>query len=199
MGLWILDGCYRAWSARGMTLTLADLVTRAADMPGPIAMVYADDPRFFNPPDMIAELRAALSENTSPVPDDPVALTRIVVDSLALRYASVLSEIERLTGERLNGVHIVGGGSLNDTLNQATANASGRSVLAGPVEATAVGNLFVQSVAAGDLPSIDAGRRLLAEAIPLRRFEPCDTERWRAARDRYREIEVEARLSPSRE
>ena len=204
MGLWILDRCYRAWSARGMTLTLADLAARAAAMPGPIAMVYPDDPRFFNPPDMAAELHAALSENgararTATVPDDPVSLTRIVIDSLALRYASVLSEIERLTGERLNGVHVVGGGSLNDALNQATANASGRSVLAGPVEATAVGNLFVQSVAAGDLPSVDAGRRLLAEAIPLRRFEPCDADRWRAARDRYREMELEAGLSPSRE
>jgi rhamnulokinase len=143
---------------------------------------------------MTTEVTAALAETRTPCPDDPVSLTRVIIDSLALRYASVLADIERLTGQRLGGVHIVGGGSLNDALNQATADASGRLVLAGPVEATVVGNLFVQAVATGELSSITAGRRMLAETTPLRRFEPRDSERWRVARARYRELEVEAGL-----
>ena len=190
MGLWILDACRREWSSQGFTPTLAELVSGAAALAGPQALVFPDARRFFNPPNMTAELRRALSETQARVPDDPVSLTRVIIDSLALRYASVISDIERLTGQSIRGVHIVGGGSLNDALNQATADACGRPVLAGPVEAAALGNLLVQCVSAGELVSIAAGRDLLAAVAPPRRFEPRDTPAWRAARDRFREIEL---------
>lgn len=189
MGLWILDECRREWSARGIDVTLPELLARAAALPGPIAMVYPDDQRFFSPPSMTAALQQALCDAHQRVPDDPATLTRIIIDSLALRYASVIDDIERLTDEPVRGVHIVGGGSLNDVLNQATADATGRPVLAGPMEAAAIGNLFVQGVASGELPSIAAGRSLLAAADPPRRFEPRDTPAWRSARRRYPEVE----------
>ena len=193
IGLWILDGCVREWSARGMSLTLAELLAGAAALPAPTAMVFPDAARFFNPPSMTTELRQALSETGQPAPDDPFALTRIIVDSLALRYASVIADIERLTGDPVPGIHIVGGGSRNDLLNQATADASGRPVLAGPVEAAALGNLCVQAVASGEVSSIDEGRRLLAAADPPRRFEPRTTPAWREARRRSAGIEAAAR------
>lgn len=189
MGLWILDACCREWAARGLDLTLVELLARADALPGPIALVCPDAPRFFNPRSMTAEVRGALSETNQQTSDDPVSLTRVIIDSLALRYASVITDIERLTGSAVRGIHIVGGGSLNDMLNQATADASGKPVLAGPVEAAAVGNLLVQAVSCGELSSIAAGRSLIAEAFPPRRFEPRETAAWRSARLRYREME----------
>ena len=189
MGLWILDGCRHEWSKRGIDITLSDLLARAAALPAAGAIVYPDAARFFNPTSMTAELRQALSDTAQPAPEDPVALTRVIIDSLALRYASVIDDIERLTGESVRGLHIVGGGSLNDLLNQAAADASGRPVLAGPVEAAALGNLCVQAMASGELSSIDEGRRLLAAVDPPRRFEPRDTPAWRSARRRYAELD----------
>ncbi len=189
MGLWILDACRREWSARGIALPLDELLARAAALPGPGSMVCPDLPRFFNPRSMTVALRDALVETGQRAPDDPAALTRIIIDSLALRYASVVADIERLTGDPIAGLHIVGGGSHNDVLNQAAADASERPVLAGPVEAAAFGNLCVQAMAGGELSSIDEGRRLLAAADPPRRFEPRATAAWREARRRYAEIE----------
>ena len=92
----------------------------------------------------------------------------MILDSLALRYASVVRTIESLTGERVPGIHVVGGGCRNEYLNQATADAAGRPVLAGPVEATATGNLLLQAIAAGELRSLAEGRRLVAAPQPLR-------------------------------
>lgn len=190
MGLWILDACRREWLACGFTMPLAELLARAAALPGPIAFIFPDAARFFSPLSMTAELRHALADTGQPAPDDPVSQTRVIIDSLALRYASLAADLECLTGEPIRGLHIVGGGSLNDPLNQATADASGRPVLAGPVEAAAFGNLCVQSMAGGELSSIAEGRRLLAVIDRPRRFEPRETAAWREARLRYADIEA---------
>ena len=123
------------------------------------------------------------------MPDDPARIARVVLDSLALRYASVVRTIEGLTGEGVPGLHIVGGGCQNDYLNQATADAAGRPVLAGPAEATATGNLLVQAVAYGGIASLAQGRRLVAQAVRPRRFEPREGPGWKEAAERYREIE----------
>jgi rhamnulokinase len=139
---------------------------------------------------MTGELQGALAETGQKVPEDPARLTRVVLDSLAFRYASILRTIEALTGDPVRGVHIVGGGCLNEYLNQATADASGLPVLAGPVEATATGNLLVQAVATGRVASLDEARRLVARAESPRRFEPRPRPGWSEAAERYREIEA---------
>ena len=113
---------------------------------------------------MVAELQASLRETGQPAHEDPVLLAKVVLDSLALRYASVVHTIEALTGRSVPGIHVVGGGSRNDYLNQATADATGRPVLAGPVEAAVAGNLLLQAIAAGDVASVAEGRRVLARA-----------------------------------
>jgi rhamnulokinase len=128
---------------------------------------------------MIREIRAVLHGTGQADTDDPVRLTKAILDSLALRYADVVSSLERLTGAPIPGIHIVGGGALNAYLNQATADAAGRPVLAGPVEATATGNLLVQAVAAGTIPGLAEGRRLVAASARLARFEP--RAAWRPA------------------
>jgi rhamnulokinase len=189
MGLWILDSCRHEWVERGLSADLEPLLEAAAAIERPPGLVFPDHPRFFNPASMTAELQEALAETGQGVPDDPARLARVVLDSLAFRYASIVRTIESLTGEPVPGVHVVGGGCQNEYLNQATADACGRPVLAGPVEATATGNLIVQAVASGRLGSLAEGRRLVARTVRPRRFEPRDRPGWKDAAERYREIE----------
>ena len=115
-------------------------------------------------------------------------LARVVFDSLALGYARVVATIERLTGAAIPGIHVVGGGSRNAYLNQATADATGKPVLAGPVEATAAGNVIVQAVASGSLASIAEGRAALVRGLSLTQFEPRRSAHW---------AELAARLRPA--
>jgi rhamnulokinase len=172
MGLWVLESCRREWEADGRPQPLEPLLAAVARLDAPVRYVNPDDRRFFAPASMVSELRGALREAGQPDTGDPVALTKVILDSLARRYADVVAAIERLTGDRVPGIHVVGGGSLNAYLNQATADASGRPVLAGPVEATAIGNLLVQGMAAGEIGSIEEGRRFVAASFPPARYEP---------------------------
>jgi rhamnulokinase len=171
MGLWILESCRREWRMDSPE-HLATLLEGVGSRRGETRVVFPDAPRFFNPRSMSAELRAALAEAGHPPVDDPIGLTKVILDSLAARYASVVDTLEALTGRKIPGIHIVGGGSQNGYLNQATANAACRPVVAGPVEATALGNLLVQSLASGMISSIAEGRRAIASSLPLRRLSP---------------------------
>jgi rhamnulokinase len=181
MGLWLLDSCRREWEAAGQCTDLSQLLTAVEAIPAPAGVVYPDDRRFFGPVSMIEALRRALLESGQEDTRDPARIAKIILDSLALRYASVLTTIERLTGTVIRGVHVVGGGALNAYLNQATADAAGRPVVAGPVEATAAGNLLVQAMATGTLFSLQEGRRCVAAASSLARFEPRNAARFEAA------------------
>lgn len=191
MGLWILESCRHEWEERRLSADLEELLAAAAGIERPPGFVYPDHPRFFNPASMTREVQAALSESGQRVPDDPVRLTRVVLDSLALRYASVVRTIERLTGTPVPGIHIVGGGGHNDYLNQATADASGKPVLAGPVEAAATGSVLVQALAAGRLDSLEEGRRRVLSSIRPRRYEPRPSDAWTEAAERYGEMETD--------
>jgi rhamnulokinase len=190
-GLWILESCRREWQAAGLDSDLAHLLAGAAARPSAAGLVCPDAPRFFNPASMLGELRAALTESGQRAASDPVELTKVILDSLAFRYASVIGTIELLTGQPLAGVHIVGGGALNDYLNQATANATGRPVLAGPVEATGLGNMLMQAVACG-ITTLQEGRQRIGETFAPRRFEPADRAVWQAAAQQYEAIEKAA-------
>jgi rhamnulokinase len=183
MGLWLLESCRKEWSGAGYGEDVAALLTRVAAVPGFPGLIFPDAARFFNPVSMTRELRTTLNETAQASPFDPVLLTKIILDSLALRYASVLQTMETLTGTSVPGIHIVGGGCLNDYLNQATANAAQRPVVAGPVE---------QAMAHGKIGSIAEARAMMRETVKPRRFEPRDAEAWREAAARYREIEARA-------
>lgn len=194
MGLWLLESCRREWGDAAPGLTA--LVAQAAALPPPSSLIFPDDPRFLNPPSMVSAIRQYLFETGQTPPDGPAACARVILDSLALRYAAVLADIERLTGEAIHGLHIVGGGSQNAYLNQATADASGRPVLAGPVEATAAGNILVQAVAAGGLASLAEGRELLARTVSLHGFAPRLDPQWDDLRARYAALDAGARQAP---
>jgi len=185
MGLWILQECVRIWSAQDQSVTVAQVVAKAQEEAKsehikPFATLIApDDERFLAPDDMVAEICAAARESGQPVPNTRGAVVRTVLESLALRYASVLSELEELTGRRVSRLHIVGGGAHNALLCQWTANAIGRPVWAGPVEATAVGNLLVQWIAAGEIADLAQGRDIVRRSFAVTVYEPRESAVWR--------------------
>jgi rhamnulokinase len=194
MGLWVFESCRREWEARGLDVDYERLLASAAAVEdgrdGP-AFIFPDDPRLFNPPSMLEAVARQLAETGQRAgAEDPARLTKVILDSLAFRYASVLRTIETLTGRRPGGVQIVGGGSRNEYLNQATADASGLRVLAGPVEATVIGNVLVQSVAAGRFASLAEARRHVAANVTLKEFAPRRTAALEEAARRYAEVEA---------
>jgi rhamnulokinase len=189
MGLWILESCRREWRERGLDIDYDALLARAAERREGAALIYPDDQRLFNPPSMTAAIAEQLSETGQTIDDDPAAMTRTILDSLALRYASVIRAIETLIGKTINGAQVVGGGSQNQYLNQATANASRKTVLAGPAEATVIGNALVQAVAAGRFSTLAEARRHAAANITPRRFEARSSPEWEEKARRYADIE----------
>jgi rhamnulokinase len=190
MGLWLFESCRAEWGARAFDVDYDELLGRVDAVEGHPGFIFPDDPRLFNPPSMLEAVAAQLAETGQRVStEDPAALTKVILDSLAFRYASVLRTAESLTGARVEGVRIVGGGSRNDYLNQATADAAGIAVLAGPVEATVTGNVLAQAIAAGRFGSLAEARRHVSANVGARRFEPRETRAARAAALRYDEVE----------
>ncbi|MFO1462083.1 MAG: rhamnulokinase family protein [Verrucomicrobiota bacterium] len=190
MGLWLLQRCRAALRDDGGMPEYSDLVRWASEAVPLRSLVDPDDPRFLNPPDMVAALQEFCRETRQPVPETPGALVRCILESLALKYETVLRQLETLTGNRIRVVHIVGGGSRNELLNQWTADATARPVVAGPVEATEFGNVLVQSRALGELGSLAEMRRAVVESSELRTFGPRPTEmdRWTEARKRFSDL-----------
>ncbi len=189
-GLWILESCRKEWETRGLDVDYDMLLKQIETKGDSVGLIYPDDPRFFNPPSMLRAIAAHLGESDQPVPTEPPSVARMILDSLALRYGSVLRAVESLTKEKIAGVHIVGGGSRNDYLNQATADVTGLPVLAGPVEATVTGNLLVQAIASGRFRSLREARRHVAENIRLRKFMPHPSIEWQETIRRYAGLEA---------
>jgi rhamnulokinase len=185
MGLWLLDACRREWSDAWTHPALVEHVSARDAFAG---VIDPDDLALLNPRSMPAAIHDRLRHTGQQPPDDEVGLAKVIFDSLALRYAEVVETIESLIGRTIRGIHIVGGGSRNDYLNQATADASGRPVVAGPVEATVAGNVIVQAIACGEIATLAEGRARVARSCALRRFEPGRAERWVERRKRYAEV-----------
>ena len=197
MGLWVLESCRKEWQAQGLTVDYEVLLRDVAARTDFPALLFPDDARLFNPPSMTAAIAAQLSETHQQLSPEPAAVAKAILDSLALRYASVLRTIETLTGKPIEGVQIVGGGSQNAYLNQATANATGKPVLAGPVEATVIGNVAVQAIAAGRFATLTEARQHIAANVRLLRFEPQISAAWKSVAERYAEIEAQFVLPTS--
>jgi rhamnulokinase len=179
MGTWLLSETLRTWGREGRPADLATLLGQAGAYAGEASLFDVQDPRFLAPGDMPARIAEWCREHDRPVPRGEAALVRSIVESLAQAFADAVDRAERLSGRTLRVVHLVGGGALNTLLCQATADRSGRVVLAGPVEATALGNVLVQGLAEGAVTGgLETVRRLVAATQDVRRFEP----RARAAR-----------------
>jgi rhamnulokinase len=183
MGLWLLQESLRTWTAAGLDVQLTTLLADAARLPGLAAVVDADDPDFLPPGDMPARIAAACRRLGQAPPDSPAATVRCIVDSLALAHRAAIEDARRLSGRDVDVIHIVGGGARNELLCQLTADACGIAVEAGPVEATALGNVLVQArslgVVSGDLAAL---RSLLRRTQEVRRYEPSGDQRpWAEA------------------
>jgi sugar (pentulose or hexulose) kinase len=187
-GLWLLQECLRCWDlaadlAAGAPDSLESLLAAAASVPPLRFVIDADDPVFLPPGDMPGRIVSWLSSRGLPVPSGPAEIVRCILDSLALAYRRALLAAQSLSGRHADVVHIVGGGSRNELLCQLTADAVGLPVVAGPAEATALGNVLVQARALGAAPgSLDGMRALLRDGIELRSYAPSgDARAWEAA------------------
>lgn len=180
MGLWILQECRRQFAREGMELSYARLVELARAEPPFRSLIDPDEPAFYAPGDMPGKIAARCRETGQPEPENPGQYTRCILESLALKYRWALERLAGLSGKRLEAIHILGGGGQNAMLNQFTANACGRPVLAGPAEAALWGNLLMQMKAYGEIASLEEGRRLLAQSCRLERYEPRDGNAWDA-------------------
>lgn len=167
-GLWLLQECRRAWAAAGERFGYDELVGLAEEA-GP-ARVIIDPDHFLQPGDMPARIAAWCREHSLDPPRTKGEFCRTILESLAHRYRDVLEGLETLTGRRIRVIHIVGGGSRNQLLNRLAAEITGRTVLAGPMEATAAGNLLVQAIGAGEVPDLDAAREIVRRSFEIREF-----------------------------
>jgi rhamnulokinase len=172
MGLWLVQQCKRSFDAAGRTYDYARLAALAAKARPFRSIVDLNDPRFLNPPDMPRAIQECCRATKQPVPKSEGELVRCAYDSLALKYRETLAALEELTGEPIEVIHIVGGGSQSRLLNQCAADACRRPVVAGPVEATAMGNLLTQVRADGELDSLADMREVVRASSAVRRFEP---------------------------
>jgi len=185
-GLWLLQSCRRAWEKEGRAADYETLLSAAADDRLAFAsLVDPDHHTFLNPASMPAQIAEYCRHTSQPEPSEPPAVARTILESLALKYRVVLEQLEELTGQHVELIRIVGGGSRNRLLNQFTADATGRPVLAGPVEATALGNIALQMIATGGASSLADARAIIDRSFPTERFEPADTDRWDAPYRRF--------------
>lgn len=183
MGLWLVQETRRALRRDGADLSYEELTERARTATPFTTFVDPDDERFLRPGVLPETVAAVCAETGQPVPGDAATLVRVLLESLALKYGVVLRHLESASGRRVDTIHVVGGGANNGLLCQLTADATGRQVLAGPSEATAIGNLLMQAIAAGELDSLADGRALVARSFPARRYEPGGD--WAEARERF--------------
>ncbi|MEJ7710488.1 MAG: FGGY-family carbohydrate kinase [Pyrinomonadaceae bacterium] len=153
-------------------------------------MIFPDDPRFFNPPSMLRAIEEQVIESNQCFAADPPAVAKLILDSLAFRYASVLRTLESLCGAKIEGIQIVGGGSQNDYLNQITADATLKPVIAGPVEATVIGNMLVQAVSAGRFSSLSDARQHISQSVNLKKFTPQQSAAVKERALRYEALEA---------
>ena len=172
MGLWLVQECRRAFERAGTVRSYEQLVHEASQAPAFGPIVNPDDTSFLLPVSMPQALADFCRKSGQTPPDGIGAIVRCALESLALRYRWVLERLEQLTGRTLRTIHVVGGGSQNELLNQLTADCCGRPVLAGPVEATAAGNILVQAVGVGLLGSLQQGREVICNSFEVKQYEP---------------------------
>jgi rhamnulokinase len=188
VGLWIVQECRRHWAKEGKNYDFATLEKLAADAPPFVSLINPDDPRFLSPDDMPRKIAGFCQETGQPVPAGPGACMRCIYESLALFYRVVMRRLERLTDRKIERLHIVGGGSKDMTLNQYAANALKIPVIVGPAECAALGNILVQAIALGHLPSLAAAREVVRNSFELKTVTPQDAIQWDAAATRFEKL-----------
>lgn len=189
MGLWLVQQCKRSFDAAGRNYDYVQIAALASRAKPLRSLVNLNDPRFLNPPDMPQAIQDFCRETNQPVPKTDGELARCAYESLALKYREVLGSLEELTGEKIEVIHIVGGGSQNKFLSQLAADACQRPVLCGPVEATALGNLLTQIRADGELNSLDEMRAVVRRSTEMTTYTPKPGTDWDAAAEKFKALQ----------
>jgi rhamnulokinase len=186
-GLWLLQACRRSWVASGLDVGYEALLAAAASETAFRSLFDPDHPGFLHPSDMVSAIAGYCRQTGQPEPAAPPAYARAIFESLALKYRMVLESLEMLTGRQFTEIRIVGGGARNRLLNQFTADATGRRVVAGPVEATALGNIAMQMLATGAVASLAEARAVIDRSFPVERYEPRAAHVWDQQYRRFQE------------
>ena len=188
LGLWILQETRREMIQQGSKLEYTDLVRAAEGAPRLRSLIDPNASEFLKPGQMIEKIQSFCRRTSQPIPEDAASLARCILESLALSYTTQLDQLSTLLNKKIEVLHVVGGGSRNRLLNQFTANASGLRVSAGPVEATALGNLLIQAIAAGELSSLAELRAAIRHSYAIDEFVPQETASWSEAKERFSTI-----------
>jgi rhamnulokinase len=187
-GLWLVQECRRVWNLQGRNLSWDDLNRISAAAPPLATLVDPDCADFLAPENMPRAIADYCRRTGQPAPAGEGGIVRTAIESLALRYRQVLGWLEQLTATHIDTIHVVGGGTQNRQLCQATADACNRRVIAGPVEATAIGNVLVQAIAAGDIGSIAQAREIVRTSFSVDEYQPRDTAAWDEAYARFEKL-----------
>jgi len=185
MGLWLVQECKRQWQREGQDLSYGELAAMATAAQPFFGHVECDCSDFLAPGDMPSRINKHLTETGQQPTEDKGQMVRLVLESLALKYRSTLEAIEDITGQTIDVLHIVGGGIQNELLCQFAANAIGKKVITGPIEATASGNILMQAKAAGQIQSIAEARQIVRNSFDLKEYQPQDSALWARKYEEY--------------
>lgn len=188
MGMWLVQQCRARWQEQGQDVAYETLLSEAQSAQPFAALIDPDDPSFFAPTDMPARIADFCRATDQPAPESQGAILRCIFESLALKYRYALEQIVEATGAQVDVLHIVGGGSQNGLLCQMTADATGKTVYAGPVEATALGNGLVQLIGLGELADLAQARQVVRASYPPLIYTPAYLEDWESAYARFRRL-----------
>jgi rhamnulokinase len=188
MGMWLVQECRKQWIREHHDHSYSELTAMAARAKGFGALVDPNHKPFLTPGDMPEKIEQFCRDTKQRTPHTRGDFVRTCLESLALTYRRTLDGLEDILGRRLRTIYIVGGGSRNELLNQMTADACNRAVIAGPVEATAAGNILVQAMATGDVKSVADARAIVRASFDVKRYEPQHTPKWEAAYDRFKTV-----------
>ena len=187
-GMWLYERCRKEWPEEVRQLSHPELQGSAMQVEAFRSLINPDDALFANPDSMIGAIQQYCRQTKQPVPETPAEICRCIFDSLALRYKQVFQWMQEFAPFKLEVLHIIGGGSLNKYLNQFTANATGTTVLAGPQEGTAIGNIMIQAKAANLVNDIWEMRQIIANSLELVKYEPADQAIWDQAFQKFQKI-----------
>jgi rhamnulokinase len=178
MGLWILEQSKKIWEKQGIKYTYSELFELALKEKPFVSIINPDDQSFLNPHNMLIAIKEYCKKTNQAVPETQGQFVRSILESLALKYKFLIEKINEQIGVPIQVLHIIGGGSQNELLNQFTANSLGIKVIAGPVEATAIGNILMQAIAKGKINNLSEGRSIIKNSFSLKEYNPIEKENW---------------------
>lgn len=185
MGLWLVQECRRQWAKEGEELDYGKLAEMAGAARPFQGVFNIELPEFMAIGDMPNKINACLTKNGQKAIADKGQMIRVVLENLAARYVQVMGMLETLSGKKIEVLHIVGGGTKNELLNQFTADATGKTVITGPVEATVLGNVLMQAVTAGDIKDLWEGRKIIADSFEMKTYTPSGSSEWKSFVEKY--------------